>query len=102
MGVYLKRRIKDGWKAKERGRYGECLVVIFCDEKTHKELFHYAMYLHDIEFWLETIQDLKVLDELHKAILTHIEKVKSTQTTIELNKMHCGGFQNGLERIKEK
>lgn len=85
MGVYLKRRIKHGWKAKENERYGECLVVIFADEKNHKELFEYAMYLHDIPFWLETIQDLKVLDELHKAILAHIEKVKTSQTTITLN-----------------
>ena len=81
MPVYIKKRIKDGWKAKEREREGRCLVWIFCDAKTDKELFVYAPNLSDEKFFVEGFKELKVYDELHKAILNFETSINTSQTT---------------------
>jgi len=89
MTIYLKERAVVGWKAKENKRYGDCIVIKMCEEKTHKELFELAIYLHDIPFLEQVIKDVKLLDELHKATLNHIEMVNTRQTTLELNKQNA-------------
>ena len=99
MPVYLKERVKKGWKKKENKREGPALVVILCDEKNDKEMFHYAPNLVDKAFWLKVFEDLEVLDELNKArvkaydLLNNLDKeveffkksINTTQTTKNWN-----------------
>lgn len=79
MPVYLKKRIKKGWKKDENKRVGPCMVWVFCDEKTDKELFHYAPNLVDEPFFTCGFEDLKLLDELNKSY----SKAKSVLSNIE-------------------
>ena len=85
MGIYWKQRIKDGWKAEENERKGRCMVLIACDEKTDKELFHYAPNLVDEPFFKKSFEDLKVYDELNKAVAKFEETINTTQTTKNWN-----------------
>lgn len=85
MPVYIKSRVKEGWKAKENDRKGPCMVWIFCDEKTDKELFHYAPNLIDEPFFKKGFTDLKVLDELNKAIEKFTVSINTSQTTKDWN-----------------
>lgn len=75
------------------------MVWIFCDEKTDKELFHYAPNLVDEDFFKVYFEELNVLDELNKArvkqqlvldnidkeIVSFTEKINTTQTTKNWN-----------------
>lgn len=81
MPVYLKKRIVKGWKQKENERYGDCLVIKFCDSKTDKVLFEWAPNLHEEEFINDMWKDLKVYDELHKATMEIENKIHLSSTT---------------------
>lgn len=85
MPVYIKSRIKEGWKKEENKRKGNCLVWIFCDEKTDKELFHFAPNLVDQAFFDKGFKDLKVYDELNKAVAKFEESIRTSQTTKDWN-----------------
>ena len=85
MPVYIKKRIKDGWKAKENERAGRCMVWIFCDSKTDKVLFEYAPNLVDEPFFDQGFKDLKVFDELNKAVVKFENGINTSQTTKDWN-----------------
>lgn len=85
MPVYIKSRIRKGWKKTENDRKGPAMVWIFCDEKTNKELFHYAPNLVDKAFFTKGFDDLKVLDELNKALDTFTNGINTSQTTKDWN-----------------
>lgn len=86
MSVYLKKRIAKGWKQKENDRFGDALVIYFCDSKTDKVLFEWCPNLHEKEFIEEMWRDLEVYDQLHKATLQIETKIHSSQTTKGLHK----------------
>ena len=85
MPVYIKARVKEGWKAKENERRGGVLVWVFCDEKTHKVLFEYAPNLVDQAFFVKGFEDLKLYDELNKAVAKFEDGINTSQTTIDWN-----------------
>lgn len=73
MPIYMKKRIVKGWKAKERSRHGDCLVIQFIDYETDEIKFEWAMYLKDFGFISQAMKDVEILDQLHKHQMNHPE-----------------------------
>ena len=52
MPIKLEVAIRKGWKAEENDRVGPCVVVLFKDEKTGKQLLEWAPK-HNQREWID-------------------------------------------------
>lgn len=79
MGVNHRLILTKGWKAKERGRYGKCVVIQFYDEKTGKDLFDFAPKLLDIPEFEDYFRIMKEYDykmRIRRMLENETEKIK--------------------------
>lgn len=83
MTIKLQISLEKGWKAEERKRFGEVVVIKFIDSNTNKTLFEYAPRCEDNLFWREIFGILKIYDDALKQIREKMKELNEFKEIIE-------------------